>query len=43
MDRELLTGKGVTYPRLLEVTLKKAPKARKAAERKDNCRSSRRE
>ena len=29
---ELLAGKGVAYPRLLEVTFKKAPKARKAAE-----------
>ncbi|MGA8538828.1 MAG: DNA methyltransferase [Terriglobales bacterium] len=29
---ELLAGKGVAYPRLLEVTFKKAPKVRKAAE-----------
>jgi len=29
---ELLAGKGVAYPRLLEVTFKKAPKARKATE-----------
>ena len=29
---ELLAGKGVAYPRLLEVTFKKAPKARKVAE-----------
>jgi len=29
---ELLAGKGVGYPRLLEVTFKKAPKARRAAE-----------
>jgi hypothetical protein len=29
---ELLAGKGVAYPRLLEVTFKKAPKARRAAE-----------
>jgi len=29
---ELLAGKGVAYPRLLEVTFKKAPRARKAAE-----------
>jgi len=29
---ELLAAKGVAYPRLLEVTFKKAPKARKAAE-----------
>ena len=28
---ELLAGKGVAYPRLLEVTFKKAPKARRAA------------
>jgi hypothetical protein len=28
----LLAGKGVAYPRLLEVTFKKAPKARKAME-----------
>jgi hypothetical protein len=28
----LLAGKGVGYPRLLEVTFKKAPKARKATE-----------
>jgi len=28
----LLAGKGVAYPRLLEVTFKKAPKARKATE-----------
>jgi hypothetical protein len=31
---ELLAGKGVAYPRLLEVTFKKAPKAGKAAEEK---------
>jgi site-specific DNA-methyltransferase (adenine-specific) len=31
---ELLAGKGVEYPRLLEVTFKKAPKARAAAEKK---------
>jgi DNA modification methylase len=31
---ELLAGKRVEYPRLLEVTFKKAPKARPAAERK---------
>jgi hypothetical protein len=31
-DEELLAGKGVAYPRLLEVTFKKAPKARRAAE-----------
>jgi len=30
----LLAGKGVAYPRLLEVTFKKAPKARAAAEKK---------
>ena len=29
---ELLAGKGVAYPRMLEVTFKKAPRARKAAE-----------
>jgi len=29
---ELLAGKGVAYPRLVEVTFKKAPKARKATE-----------
>jgi site-specific DNA-methyltransferase (adenine-specific) len=29
---ELLAGKSVAYPRLLEVTFKKAPKARKATE-----------
>jgi len=29
---ELLVGKGVAYSRLLEVTFKKAPKARKATE-----------
>jgi hypothetical protein len=29
---ELLTGEGVAYPRLLEVTFKKAPRARKATE-----------
>jgi len=29
---ELLAGKAVAYPRMLEVTFKKAPKARKAAE-----------
>ncbi len=29
---ELLAGKGVAYPRLLEVTFKKAPRARKATE-----------
>jgi site-specific DNA-methyltransferase (adenine-specific) len=29
---ELLAGKTVAYPRMLEVTFKKAPKARKAAE-----------
>lgn len=31
---ELLAGKRVEYPRLLEVTFKKAPKARPAAEKK---------
>jgi len=31
---ELLAGKRVEYPRLLEVTFKKAPKARAAAEKK---------
>ena len=31
---ELLAGKGVAYPRLLEVTFKKAPKAKGAAEQK---------
>jgi site-specific DNA-methyltransferase (adenine-specific) len=31
---ELLAGKRVDYPRLLEVTFKKAPKARPAAEKK---------
>jgi hypothetical protein len=30
----LLAGKGVAYPRLLEVTFKKAPKARTAAQEK---------
>jgi site-specific DNA-methyltransferase (adenine-specific) len=29
---ELLAGKSVAYPRMLEVTFKKAPRARKAAE-----------
>ena len=29
---ELLAGKGVQYPRMLEVTFKKAPKSRKSAE-----------
>jgi len=29
---QLLAGKGVAYPRMLEVTFKKAPKARKATE-----------
>jgi hypothetical protein len=31
---ELLAGKRVEYPRLLEVTFKKAPKARPTAEKK---------
>jgi site-specific DNA-methyltransferase (adenine-specific) len=31
---ELLAGKRVEYPRLLEVTFKKAPKARPAVEKK---------
>jgi len=31
---QLLAGKRVEYPRLLEVTFKKAPKARPAAEKK---------
>lgn len=31
---ELLAGNRVEYPRLLEVTFKKAPKARPAAEKK---------
>jgi site-specific DNA-methyltransferase (adenine-specific) len=29
---ELLAGKKIEYPRLLDVTFKKAPRARKAAE-----------
>ncbi|PYV69348.1 MAG: hypothetical protein DMG97_22155 [Acidobacteria bacterium] len=29
---ELLAGKQIEYPRMLDVTYKKAPKARKAAE-----------
>jgi len=29
---ELLAGKGIQYPRMLEVTFKKAPRSRRAAE-----------
>jgi hypothetical protein len=35
---DLLTGKQIAFPRVLHVTFKRAPKARKAAEEKGRCR-----